>query len=178
MLCPLVLFLLACGPSADPEPPPKIEAPKTASEAIETSDPQAVELVDADGLKALLEGPHTRHQVVNFWATWCAPCIEELPRFRDWAQAQERADLVLVNVDIVQVRERLVQPFVEKHGLDEFRNVQLNDRDPATGLQKVLPEFSGILPFTLVIQPEGGQNRTVLLGSVHTDRLDDVIDSN
>lgn len=175
-----VSLLLTLGCTSAPEPESDAAAAKPVAETVapilESSDPNGIEPMDVAALKALIESPHPRHRVVNFWATWCGPCIEELPRFRDWARGQDRADLVLVNVDLAQVRERLVLPFLAKQDLQTFHNVHFEDRDPASGLQKALPEFSGILPFTLVVEPEGGQNRTVLLGSVHTDQLDEVLD--
>ena len=108
-----VSLLLTLGCTSAPEPESDAAAAKPVAETVEpipeSSDPNGIEPMDVAALKALIESPHPRHRVVNFWATWCGPCIEELPRFRDWARGQDRADLVLVNVDLAQVRERLVQ---------------------------------------------------------------------
>ena len=56
----------------------------------------AVPFVDADGSERLLDGLRGRGLIVNFWATWCAPCVEEMPALdRLAARAKEQGLQVL-----------------------------------------------------------------------------------
>jgi thiol-disulfide isomerase/thioredoxin len=70
-------------------------------------------------LRARLERMGDTPVVVNFWATWCRPCIEELPLFERLAQRSQGSGLQvwLVNVDFPQEWRRRVVPFVHRRGL-------------------------------------------------------------
>ncbi|MFQ6674350.1 MAG: TlpA family protein disulfide reductase, partial [Fidelibacterota bacterium] len=55
--------------------------------------------------------------IVNFWATWCAPCREEIPGFVK-LQERYRDDVVIVGISMDQDGPRVVPPFVEKFGIN------------------------------------------------------------
>jgi len=59
--------------------------------------------------------------LVNFWATWCAPCLEEMPELLSLAQHKEELHLVLVSVDEAH---HAIMPFFEKLGLTEAVKAQ------------------------------------------------------
>jgi peroxiredoxin len=85
--------------------------------------------------------------VVNFWASWCAPCQKELRMLDEWSRELEgqRARILAVSVD---TRESNASRFVEKEGLDldVFH-------DGTEGLARALDLPS--LPCTIVIGPDG-----------------------
>lgn len=74
----------------------------------------AFELRTLDGQAASLAGYRGRPVVVNFWATWCEPCKEEMPALQ--AQAASRPSLTILGVDNVEAAVK-VRPFVQQHGL-------------------------------------------------------------
>ena len=57
--------------------------------------------------------------VVNFWATWCKPCIKELPYFETAAEkyADKNVKVLLVSMDFPRLLEKQVIPFVERNGI-------------------------------------------------------------
>jgi thiol-disulfide isomerase/thioredoxin len=80
--------------------------------------------------------------ILNFWATWCQPCLREIPVLKEMAANPE---VRVVGVALDEEGARAVQPFVEEHGLEY--TILLGD-------QEVFQRYSGFsIPFTLVLDP-------------------------
>ncbi|NNC95979.1 MAG: TlpA family protein disulfide reductase [Chitinophagales bacterium] len=118
---------------------------------ISTTKPK-VEMMDFATLDKEIESWEDGIYIVNFWATWCMPCVKELPYFesinRDFAN--ENVKVVLVNLNFASELESKVKPFVEKHDLHS-RVILLNAPDYNSWIDKVSTKWSGSIPATLVI---------------------------
>jgi thiol-disulfide isomerase/thioredoxin len=101
-------------------------------------------------LRARLERMGDTPVVVNFWATWCRPCIEELPLFERLAQRSRGGGLQvwLVNVDFPQEWRRRVVPFVRRRGL-RASVLLLRPSPGERWLDTLHREWSGAIPATL-----------------------------
>lgn len=90
--------------------------------------------------------------VVNFWATWCGPCVKELPHFEQLrtTYAAKKVKVLLVSLDYASQLEKKIKPFVKQRGL-KAEVVVLNEPDPNAWLDQVDSQWSGALPFTLII---------------------------
>ena len=91
--------------------------------------------------------------VINFWATWCKPCIKELPAFEQINETykDQGVKVVLVSLDLPDLLENQVIPFVEQKGL-KSEVILLDDPYANTWIPKVAEEWSGAIPATLLIK--------------------------
>lgn len=89
--------------------------------------------------------------VINFWATWCGPCVEELPYFERLDQDYQGKPLkiILVSLDFRKnVRTKLLR-FVEDRPL-KLPVIALTDNKTNVWIDKVDPEWSGAIPITVI----------------------------
>lgn len=111
---------------------------------------QTPEVLNFNQLEQRLYLKNDTTYVVNFWATWCVPCIREMPYFQQIHNnfSGKKVKVLLVSLDFVkQIESRLI-PFIEKNKLTP-EVVVLNDPDANTWINKVSPDWSGALPATL-----------------------------
>lgn len=91
--------------------------------------------------------------VINFWATWCKPCIEEIPYFLELARKNndQKLKLLMVSLDFKNQIESRLNPYVEKNQLGEFV-VALTDSKYNNWIDVVDPSWSGAIPATLFVR--------------------------
>jgi thiol-disulfide isomerase/thioredoxin len=114
---------------------------------------QNVKLINIDQLNERVKNGADSTYVVNFWATWCAPCIKELPHFEK-LQADyksEKVKVLLVSVDFKSKLSAAVVPFVKRKGLKN-EVFLLNESSPQEYIDRIDPSWSGSIPATLFIK--------------------------
>lgn len=93
--------------------------------------------------------------IVNFWATWCAPCVEELPYFEELTRDRGDApyQVILVSLDFRKQLERRLLPFMRERDL-RSTVVVLDDADANSWIDRIDPAWSGAIPATLVFNAQ------------------------
>lgn len=89
--------------------------------------------------------------VINFWATWCKPCVDELPAFEELNRkySDKPVKVLLVSMDFVRNLESRVIPFIAANNL-KSEIILLNDPKSHQWIDKVSPEWSGSIPATVI----------------------------
>ena len=87
--------------------------------------------------------------LVNFWATWCAPCISELPSLYNLKQNKSSSKFKILLISIDRAGPKIYNPFLKRLGLSHLNSAS----DPKANLMRAL-KISGI-PTTLLIHPKG-----------------------
>jgi thiol-disulfide isomerase/thioredoxin len=128
----------------------KKESQKTAT----VGDFQQVNLVKMytyEQLKPLLERKDDKTYIVNFWATWCAPCVKELPYFEkiNKEYAIHNVEVILVSLDFPKQIDKKLIPFINKNKL-QAKVVLLNDINEDVWIQAIDKSWSGAIPATLI----------------------------
>ena len=93
--------------------------------------------------------------VINFWATWCKPCVEELPYFEELTAAYEgqKVRVILISLDFPRQFESKLAPFVREREM-QSEVIALADGRYNDWIDKVSTEWTGAIPATYVYKGE------------------------
>ena len=120
------------------------------SEEKDLSSLPSLEIYDFSGIEPYLNLEGSKTYIVNFWATWCAPCVKELPHFESIQQAyQKDVEVILISLDFPSQYETKLKPFIETHQL-KTKVIVLDDLDMNSWISKVDLNWSGAIPVTLI----------------------------
>lgn len=114
---------------------------------------QNVKLLKIDQLNERIKKGQDSTYVVNFWATWCAPCIKELPHFEKLGadHKSEKLAVLLVSLDFKSKLASNVVSFVKRKNLKN-EVFLLNESSPQEFIDRIDPSWSGSIPATLFIK--------------------------
>jgi peroxiredoxin len=119
------------------------------------AEPVAVAPANADALRALRAGSTNKFRLVNFWATWCAPCVAEFDEFVTINRMYRHRDFEMVLVSMNQPdEEKPVLEFLKKHQASN-QNLIFASADRESLINAFNPKWPGPVPYTVLISPEG-----------------------
>lgn len=135
--CLSVLLLVSC----------KNETTKVGSKESTPT----IKTLNFEQLEPYLHRSDDKTYVVNFWATWCKPCVEELPAFEKLYDNYrgKNVEVLLVSLDFKKDVETRLMPFIEKHNLQP-EVMLLDDVKENVWIPKVDETWSGAIPATLI----------------------------
>ena len=115
-------------------------------------------------------------QVINFWATWCGPCIKEMPLLENLAEQRKDVHVTLVSLDLdLDPNPEKVFKFVNRKGIHSTVWI-LDETDPNSWIPKIEKNWSGSLPATIVVNTKTGRRNFVGRELIEGE-LEKIIDS-
>lgn len=116
---------------------------------------QEIPAVKFDGIEDLISEKSDKVKVINFWATWCKPCIQELPEFEKLNSDNQNVEVYLVSMDFVEDMEK-VERFVAARKL-KSKVILLDDISYDSFMSKIDKSWSGSIPATLIVDGRSGK---------------------
>ena len=138
---------VSAGAAASADRPADIPAPEEAPSIRGTPAP-AFELANLEGKKVRLADFKGKVVLVNFWATWCGPCLLEIPWFIEFQKQYGPQGLEIVGISMDEEGPAVVKPFVAKHQMN-YTVVMGTDQTPT--------QFGGLpgYPVSFLIDRDG-----------------------
>lgn len=109
-----------------------------------------IEVYNFEELEKILVSDDDRIYVVNFWATWCKPCIEELPYFEALqSKHSDKVKVLLVSLDFANKLDSQLRPFVKNKNI-RSQVILLDDPYENVWIPKIDSSWTGAIPATLI----------------------------
>ena len=136
---------------------------------------QKAAIIKFDDLQKILNSRSGQIQVINFWATWCAPCIKDLPLLEKLNTSNDlNAKITLINLDYADEVDKVNEFIARKNIRSDV--LLLDEVDYNSWIDKVAKEWSGAIPATLILNPKSGK-RKFIEGELKEGELEKVITS-
>ena len=122
-----------------------------ASWILHLSSSAQVEIVKFNFLDGVMHSTNDTTYVVNFWATWCNPCIKELPYFKKLREdyLDKKVSVILLSMDFRKDAHTRVDALIAKNNIKN-RVLLLDEPDYNSWIDKVDSSWSGAIPATLI----------------------------
>lgn len=137
------------------------------------ADKREIKLMSFDEFEPMLYLENDSIYVVNFWATWCAPCVREIPAFEKLNEMYEskKVKVLLVSLDFPNQLESRVVPFVRDMKV-QSEVILLDERNPNRWIPLVSEEWTGAIPATVIYSKDF---RAFYQREFHFEELEEII---
>ena len=111
---------------------------------------KTISVVNFKSLYPQIESSKDSLKIVNFWATWCRPCVEELKYFKEAANAynNQKVKFIFVSLDFKSQKQK-VEQFWAKNNIKG--DVYILDDDPNKWINQIDSSWTGEIPYTLIV---------------------------
>lgn len=123
---------------------------------------QKAQTIKLDDLQKIITAKTEKIQIINFWATWCGPCVKELPLFEKLnADARNNIQVTLVSLDLdLDPDPEKVYKFIARKNI-RSQVLLLDEADPNSWIDQVDKAWNGALPATIFINQKTGERKFI-----------------
>ncbi|MFT4760676.1 MAG: thiol-disulfide isomerase/thioredoxin [Paraglaciecola sp.] len=134
------------------------EAPTVSESVVDDAPPNFPIYTSYDQISHIFKYENDTTYVINFWATWCKPCVEELPYFEklNAQYKNQKVKVILVSLDFAKQLQMKLVPFVKEQNL-QSDVIALVDGDYNSWIDKVNPDWDGAIPVTMIYNKKDRQ---------------------
>lgn len=111
---------------------------------------QGFRKISKEDLIQIMNDSSDKLHVINFWATWCAPCVSELPEFQKAVNGLDakKIDFLFVSLDFPSEADKKLLPFLKRNNYT-FNVALMTETDYNSWIDQVDPNWQGNIPATL-----------------------------
>jgi len=112
----------------------------------------SIEIVDFEGFYSKIDLTSDKTYVINFWATWCAPCVKELPYFEKVNKEfkDKNVVVILLSLDFPSQIETKLIPYLKRNKI-KSKVILLDDSKMNIWVPRVSEQWDGGIPATLIV---------------------------
>jgi peroxiredoxin len=130
---------------------------ESARESMQRWDQEkaSLESIDAAGVKKLVANDTKKLRVINVWATWCGPCVEEFPELITMHRMYRSRDfeLITISADPAERKSQVLTLLNERHASNQ--NFQFQGKNEYELAEALDAKWQGAMPYTIVVAPGG-----------------------
>ena len=114
-----------------------------------------IESIDESGLKALVKNGSSKYRLINVWATWCGPCISEMPDlvYTSWMFRNRDFEFITISSDKPDKADKAKEILKQKKV--SGKHYIFSNTDKYKLIEAVDKNWQGALPYTLLVAPDG-----------------------
>jgi thiol-disulfide isomerase/thioredoxin len=124
-----------------------------------------LESIDIEQIKQLIKNNSENLRLINFWATWCGPCVKEFPSLVEinFSYRHRNFELITIAVEFPANEENAIKFLRNNHG--SCKNYLYDQSKVYDMIEAVNPDWNGMIPYTLLVRP-GGKIEYIRQGSI------------
>ncbi|ULQ52939.1 redoxin domain-containing protein [Flavihumibacter fluvii] len=118
-------------------------------------EPVDLKMISNDGIKRLLKNDGQKLRLINVWATWCGPCVSELPEFVTINRMYRKRDFefITISADDPAKKDKVLKTLQQLQASGS--NYLIDTDDKYQMIEAIDPNWQGALPYTILIEPGG-----------------------
>lgn len=132
---------------------------------------QEIKSIKIADLEKIIDKKNDTLKVINFWASWCVPCIKELPHFVKIASEMKQKPIQFIFVAIEDTPTKALNILKKKK--IEINSFLLDEDKANEWIDKIDKNWDGTIPFTLIIAPNN--KRKIHQGELTEEELKKII---
>lgn len=154
----ITVILLNCKDNKKELTDTSVESKSQVKSNFSSVDRLHLEVYNFAGFKKFLNKKDDKIHVINFWATWCAPCVKELPSFEklNTEYSNRNVEVLLVSLDFPHLYDSKLKPFITENKL-KSKVIALDDADMNTWIPLINKDWSGSIPATIIYKNDSSK---------------------